>query len=104
MRWTRAASPMEVRVDVGWAEDHRSLHAWDRNLARRGQATGQSPRRVEPVSRSVARYVVRVPAFAIEAALSHAGNVAPEWLEERLFVEHLVALAVGDVRGVASST
>jgi hypothetical protein len=57
-----------------------------------------------PVSRSAARCVVRVGAFAFEGARSHAVDVAPGWLEERWFVEHRVALAVGDVRGVASST
>ena len=57
-----------------WARAHgidgRSLHAWERNLARRGQATTQSPRLVElvpaSISRSTARYVVRVGVFAIE--------------------------------------
>ena len=57
-----------------WARAHgidgRSLHAWERNLARRGQVTEQSPRLVElvpaPDSRPAVRYLVRVGEFAIE--------------------------------------
>jgi len=57
-----------------WARAHgidgRSLHAWERNLARRGQVVEPSPRIVElvpaPVSRPAARYVLRVGVFAIE--------------------------------------
>ena len=49
-----------------WARAHgidgRSLHAWERNLARRGQAMEQSPRLVELVpardSRPAVRYLV----------------------------------------------
>ncbi len=50
--------------------DGRSLHAWERNLARRSQVTEPLPRLVELVpardSRPAARYLVRVGEFAIE--------------------------------------